>query len=233
MTDRRRAKIVGAFLVASAIVCATVRVDGIRRDLTVRTQQALAAAGVAFYGIEIRGRDVRLHGFVRSRNEGEKISQIIAEVRGVRAVSSDLIVEHVAESQRASAVAPPMLRLQRLGARLFLAGQFPAGPYRGRLAAAAAQRFGPDSIMDNVRQRKALDSPAWLREVAVLIQIMARLHDRGRLVIEGSTALLVGQVGDPEAGAEIRRLASSVPGLRWRFEIVDGNGMPVIGSAGG
>ena len=102
MRARARFRALCGLLGLTLALSVLVAVDSIQRDLLVRSQHALAASGLAFYGLELQGRDVLLHGFVSSSNESRRIEQVIRTVPGGAPVRNELWVERVPEGPPAA-----------------------------------------------------------------------------------------------------------------------------------
>lgn len=230
MSERTRVRMIAAFLVVTVLVCAAVSVDSMQRDLLVRTQRALAGAGVAFYGVEMDGRDAVLSGFVPSREQADRIEAIVQTVPGVRAVRSDLVIERIVEpptgpgAVTSSALALPSLRLQRLGDRVMLAGTLPDDGTAEALAAAATQRYGEDNVRDSMRRSGSTGSSPWIEAAATLLDLLDALEDNGRLTITGTSAHLFGQVRNRAQRDEIEQTARDLSSLRWRFDLLTSDG---------
>ncbi len=219
MSERARFWLISGFLIFTVAICMGVRVDVIERDLLARTQEALGAAGIAFYGVGFEGRDAVLHGFVSSPEQADRIDAIVAAVEGVRTVGRSMAIERIPEPERSAPAVLPVLRLQRLGDRLFLAGRFPDDGSHRALVAAAEERFGKANVSTDLRANAAVASSQWVDRAAALVEIMEKLEGNGRLSIQGDTALLFGQVRDRTDAVEVRALTDSIGPLRWSLDL--------------
>lgn len=213
-------------MLAALGLCAGIRAAEIERDLLVRAQRALAAAGVPYFGLEIDGREAVLRGAVGSPEEGDLVRGVVTGVRGIRAVRDALIVEAFPEATARSAARPtrsPTLRVQRLGDRLFVRGLLPdeaaADELRGYLGAF-------DGEVDSLRLSVGDDvaEADWMARLEELVALLAELEGTGRLTIEGRTAVLSGIVPDDAARDRVLRAARAVEGLSWRFDLFSAGG---------
>lgn len=231
MGVRKRFWLITALLAVALGVCVSARVAAIRQDLRGRAQEALAAAGVPFYGLDVSGRDVILHGFVASEKWATEITSILAAVSGVRDVHDGLVVERVEIPTAVARMRPPSLRIQRLGKRVFLAGRLPDDGSADRLTAAAVRAFGRGNVTSELRVDSTVGAPAWLARGEQVVALLRAVHGNGRLSIEGDTALLFGLVRTNSERQQLIDDASSAAVLRWQFNLVAIDG--AIGDAGG
>lgn len=227
---RKRFWLITALLVVALGVCATARIASIRQDLRGRAQEALAAAGVPFYGLDISGRDVVLHGIVASEERASEITSILAAVSGVRDVHDGLVVERIEIRTAAAVMRPPSLRIQRLGERVFLAGRLPDEESADRLRAAAVRAFGGGNVTSELRVDSTVGAPPWVSTGEQVVELLGAVHGNGRLSIEGDTALLFGLVRSNSERQQLIDDASSIAALRWQYDLVAIDG--AIGDAG-
>ncbi len=229
MSERGRFRVITLLLIGALILSVVVTIGTIRADLMKRTQAALASAGVAYYGVRFDGRDAVLGGFVRSRDQAERIAEIVAGVPGVRTVRDELIVEHVVESPPPRApVAIAELRLQRLGSMLVISGRV-ADSDAQRLLGAAERTFGSDHVRAGLRVDSRLEPNSWLADANTVVRIMSTLSDTGRLSVRGNQAVLGGRVRGSAERRRIDELASTLPGLRWSIDLFNARRGPTSG----
>ncbi len=231
MSARTRLGLISALLVASLVVCVAMSVDSIQRQLLVRSQGALAGAGIAFYGVEIDGRDVMLRGFVESQEQADRIERLVGAIPGVRAVGNELVIERVMEPTLAvpegatAGLRSPSLRLQRLGDRLVLSGTFPDDGSAARLIRAAQERYGAANVINSLRTSTATGRADWTDTGPALLEVLDAVDDNGRVAIRGSTAHLFGQVRSRELRGELEQAAQNIAaGLTWRFDLLTRDG---------
>jgi outer membrane protein OmpA-like peptidoglycan-associated protein len=79
---------------------------GIERDLTTRSQQALADAGLSSIQVDITGRDAHLTGQVSSPEDRDRAVAAVRDVTGVRAARDSLIGPGGTDSPTGTATTP-------------------------------------------------------------------------------------------------------------------------------
>jgi len=230
MRARARFRTLCGLLGLTLALSVFVAVDSIQRDLLVRSQHALAASGLAFYGLELQGRDVLLHGFVSSSNESRRIEQVIRTVPGVAHVRNELVVERVADATRAAgahsgSVSPlPSLRWQGLGSHFVISGILPDDGSLDDLMRALLQRYGRGNVSSRAVASDAVGRAGWLDAIPRLLDLMSTLDGNARLVITGHSAHLFGQVEGRRQRHQVQRSALRIGGLQWRFDLVARDG---------
>lgn len=238
MSVRARFWVILALIAVTMVLCVAVTVRRIESDLLTRSQTALAMAGIPFYGVTVDGRDLVLRGFVSSPERAAQIRAIVAGLDGVREVRDEaLVVERVVDSEgpgdaSAPTLRPALLRVQRLGARLFMSGTVPPDGSAERFLRAACARFGDTNVTGGLGTRQGVDHPQWLDAADRLFEMLGAVSDNARLVVEGNTGVLSGEVSDAATGARVRDLAASIPGLDLRMELFSGRG-PSSGAGDG
>lgn len=229
MSERTRFRGITLMLIGALILSVVVTLAAMQRDILRRSQAALASAGVAYYGLELDGRDAVLSGFVPSRDQAERIIAIVGAVPGVRAVRDELIVERVLDSAPAPARLPTAeLRLQRLGSRLVISGRVSDADAQN-LMRTARQAFGSHLVRSDLRVDNELEPNDWLTDAGPLVGIMTAMSATGRLSVRGDQAILGGRVGSAVERRRIDELAASIPGLSWRFDLFNAGGSAASG----
>jgi len=229
MSQRGRFTIVTIVLLAAIAISVAVNVERIEMRLLADAQVALSSAGIAFYGVEIDGRDVVLRGFVPSTQFAGRMVDTVSTVDGVRAVHDRTVVERIATSQRpVVAGVVPEMRIQRLGSRVRISGVLPAGGVAAAWVDALSSRFRSRAVESALTEDARVAEPAWIREAEALSDLIAELESGGVLAIRGGVASISGIVSGISQRDRIVERARSVPALEWRFDL-----FALDGSAGG
>lgn len=123
----------------------------VQDDLTSRSKQALAAAGLSAVEVDFIGRDGTLKA--ASAAEADQALAIVRELEGVRvAVAEAPAVAAPAPSPSPSAAAtPPTVVLTLSGGRAVLTGTVPTEDARKRLVEAAASLAGAGPVDDRLK----------------------------------------------------------------------------------
>lgn len=235
MSPRRRFAAIVVLLLVALVLCVWLSGTRIEQDLLTRSQAALASANIAFYGLDMDGRDALLTGFVASAEDADRVRNVVGSVPGIRAVVDRTVVERIAQPTPAPATPtrgqPPSLRLQRLGSSVFVSGRLPDDGVADRLAAAARDRFGAGAVTGSVQSSAAIASSDWLLAPDRLVELLALASDNVRIVIVGDAGVISGQVASPAAAERLREAAAGLPGIAWRFELFSPRG-PLAGGGG-
>lgn len=220
MSERRRSLLVGALLAAALVFAVAVSVRSIESELLARSQLALAAAGIPFYDITMDGRDAVLRGFVASNEHGRRILDVVAAVPGIRAVHDELVVERIADSGTiALAREQPTLRLQIARSTLRVGGRLTSATESAALLQALRAAVPRLEIVQTLQSVPGIAPAPWLADASALAAVVAAATGDVRLLIQGDTAILSGEVRDAAARERLVAACGSVPGLAWRFDL--------------
>ena len=126
---------------------------------------------------------------------------------------------------------PPILRLQRLGGRIYLSGLLGDDATRAALASAAGARFGQDNVTVELRVEAGVARPSWSDQADRLLALLQDAGDGARLLLRGDTAVLAAPAAGPAAQRRLRDAVGDLARLHWRVDLPAAS--PVGGPAGG
>ncbi len=211
-----------AWLVLVFFAVATTR-GPIESDLSTKSQQALAAAGMEKVRVEFEGRDATLIGAATSRSEADSAAAVVLAVEGVRAVENHLEVDGTPSvapplttdptTPPVQGTEPPSFVMLVSGGTVALTGSVPTDEIRDALVAGAVRAFGLEHVVSTISVSPQTASAPWLEALPFMLGQMGDVTEFS-LVVAGGTAELSGLAVTEAASQSIESLvALSLPGL--------------------
>lgn len=207
------------FLSVALVIAIMATVDRIQRDLLVRGQAAITAAGIPYYDLRIEGRDAVLGGFVTEDTDVDRLVVVVARVPGIRAVRNEVAVERIVPPGVMTATRAPELRAQLLGGVLIVAGRLPADSSADALEQALRSRFPDATLRIDVRRDDTVGVREWTSSLGLVVAALAELDEPSRLAAYGDVVQLSGQIPGPSQRAELNDLLASAPAVEWRLTL--------------
>ncbi len=161
---------------------------GIEDNLTDRSRQALADAGLSTVDVHFTGRDGRLHAHTRA--DADRALGIVRALDGVRTAGAD--VDPPAPVP--AAARPPTVTVELVAGQLTVSGAVPAAA-RAALVAAAGSVFGADRVTDRLDVDPAV-TDAGLTGLAGVLAAFGRQTTDARLVLRDGTLTLSGTLSE-------------------------------------
>lgn len=140
-------------LLAVGIFCVQKNAPLIEADLTTRSSQVLASAGIPVGTITADGQQVTLQGVVADETIRQQAGDLVAGLKGVTAVDNQLMVDPLAPLAIApAAVEPPYpFNLEYNGSDVILSGFVPNSEARQKIFTTAEATFGAGQVSDRLK----------------------------------------------------------------------------------
>jgi len=212
------------FLGVALAIAVTATVGRIQQDLLTRGQAAIAAAEIPYYDLRIDGRDAVLGGFVTEGTDVARLTTVVAQVRGVRAVRNEVTVERVSEPGGRiptiiTATRAPELRAQHLGGLLVVTGRLPADGSVDELEQALRAQFPRATLRMDVRRDEAVGPREWTSSLGLMVAALAELDGPSRLAAYGDIVQLSGQIAGPSRRSDLDDILAGAPSVAWRLTL--------------
>ncbi len=197
--------------------------DGVEKDLTTRSQQALSALGGSGLTVGFTGRDGVIKGALPDGVTKEQVLQAVADVDGVRVVTfvptdagggtpspSALPSESPSVPPSATALALPTVTAAATGGAVVLTGTVPTQAAADALVAAAQAVYGPDKVTNQLTV-DATVSDAGLSGLGALFGAFGKDAAATASLADG-TLTLSGAVAGADAQKAAEAAAAAVTG---------------------
>lgn len=186
---------VGLYLVLCGVNLAVNR-PRIEKDLTTRTEAALAQEQLPVRKVAFVGRDGQITTQGASADQRIHIVKTAMRVWGVR------VANIIALPERS-----PAMRVMDVGGKVTLYGLLPKGPSQAKLIAAAGVIFGAANVHSEFQIADDVATPGYLDRLSSTLSLLAAVGDGGQLDLQERDLTLTGKVADETARATIEGTA--------------------------
>lgn len=189
------------------------RAPTVEERLRSQASTALKVSGLDDSILRIDGCAVTLSGSVETEEQLERAEVSVAAISGICTLANRLVVEG-SDSRLDLAT----IRLSTVGDVVTISGAVPSRRFQAVLVAAARERWGADSVVDQISIEPDVDTGGW---PVSFVGVLNALHGLGQdldVVIGGGRIQVTGSVLSPLQRARVvGAVTSALPGI----ELID------------
>ncbi len=169
------------------------------RDLTGRAEAVLAGTDL---DVEFEGRYAVLAGFVSNQLALDEAAASVEELRGVHSINTDAVL--IATEAVDNGAGPGVAHVDAVvrADAITLSGVVPDQAAVDAIVAAAEERFGADSVINELLVNPDVSAPEWLATVPGVLRVMDGFTEGG-VGFSGTEVLIAGIVDSAPARANL------------------------------